>query len=196
VAIFTITEKRGMYGGVLATLLFGLVFLWGSIGNAQIQSSTSYQVQHAVVYPSGFGSSTSFTLQSIISQVATGTSSATTYKTNSGFLYYPFVTTPAVSATGGVTQVSLSWTSASAGLGWTVGNYSIGQSTTSGGPYSFTSIGTGTNTTRTGLTGGTTYYFVVRVEDGLGNAIATSTQVSATPTSASSTYSPTHPQSL
>jgi hypothetical protein len=169
-----------------ASFAFAIMLLVsGTKTQAQIQTSDTFQIQHAVIVPGGYATSTSFGLNSVLSQVAEGTSSsATLFKVNSGFLYFPFVTTPAISATAGVAQVALSWTSASAGLGWNVGNYSIGQSTVSGGPYTFTSIGTGTNTTRTGLTGGTTYYFVVRVEDGLGNPIATSTQVSATPTAA------------
>jgi len=135
--------------------------------------------------PGGYSTSSSFGLQSIIGGVAAmaTSSSSSTFGNNPGFLHYPYVTTPAVSATSGDTQVALSWTSASAGVGWTVGSYSVGQSTTSGGPYSFSNVGNVLSSTRTGLTNGTAYYFVIRVNDALGNTIATSTQVSGTPAS-------------
>jgi len=94
---------------------------------------------------------------------------------------FPFSSTPVVTPTAGDAQVSLSWTAATALVGWSVGGYNVGQSTVSGGPYTYTSVGAVTSSTRTGLSNGTTYYFVVRVEDAFGNSIATSTEVSEAP---------------
>jgi hypothetical protein len=72
--------------------------------------------------------------------------------------------------------VSLSWT-ASAGAG----SYNVKRSTTSGGPYTLVGGVTGTSFTNTGLTNGTTYFFVVSALGG-GVESANSIQVSATPT--------------
>jgi hypothetical protein len=126
--------------------------------------------------------STSFRLIGVVGQVSIGTSSAASFKVSSGFLYYPSVTAPVATATAGDESVSLSWTAASGALGWTVSGYNIGQSTAAGGPYTYSSsLGNVTSSNRTGLSNGTTYYFVVRAEDAFGNSIATSSEVSATP---------------
>jgi fibronectin type 3 domain-containing protein len=81
-----------------------------------------------------------------------------------------------LSATAGNAQVSLSWT-ASAGAT----SYNVKQATVSGGPYA--TIGTGVTTTgytNTGLSNGTTYYYVVSAVNGAGEG-ANSSQISATP---------------
>ena len=158
-------------------LLFAL-----RIVNSQEFTSSNYKVLGPVMNAGGYGSSANFKLFGVVSQIAVGTSTSSTFGNNAGFLYFPFVTTPVVSATAGNAKVDLSWTSASAGVGWSVGSYSVGQSITSGGPYSYTNAGSGLSYTASNLTNGTTYYFVVRVIDGVGNPIATSTQVSGTPT--------------
>lgn len=146
-------------------------------------SSANFNVKDPILSSGGGDESTSasFKLVGAIGQISLGTSSATTFGVNPGFLYFPEVTTPVVSATAGDGEVSLSWTASVGVLGWTVGGYNVGQSTTAGGPYSFTSVGNVTSSTRTGLTNTTAYYFVVRPEDAFGNTIATSTEVSATP---------------
>ncbi len=80
-----------------------------------------------------------------------------------------------VTATAGNAQVALSW-SASSGAS----SYNVKRSTTSGGPY--TTVGSPTNPgyTNTGLTNGTTYYYVVTAVNGSGES-GNSSQVSATP---------------
>lgn len=134
------------------------------------------------MFSGSYSTSTSYQLFGAISQTSIGTSTAESFNLNAGFLYFPFVSTPVVAATAGNGQVSLSWTEATGFLGWTVSGYNVGQSTNSGGPYSYSSsLGNVRSSTRTGLTNGTTYYFIVRVEDAFGNSIATSTEVSATP---------------
>jgi hypothetical protein len=82
-----------------------------------------------------------------------------------------------VAATPGDSQVQLAWNPVSGASSYTV---KIG--TTSGGPYDFfTQAGvTGTTFTTTGLTNGTTYYFVVSASNAAGES-PDSSQVSATP---------------
>ncbi len=78
-------------------------------------------------------------------------------------------------ATAGNAQVVLSW-NASAGAT----SYNVLRSATSGGPYTTVATPTGTNYTDTGLTNGTTYYYVVSASNAAGTS-ANSSQVSATP---------------
>lgn len=166
------------FGSVLALFfLFTPLFLF-----ATEFSSTNFQVLDPVIQPGGYSSSDSFQLHQVAAQISIGTSTASSFRVNSGFLFYPFVSTTTVTATAGDAQVSLSWSAFSGFLGWTVSGYNVGQATVSGGPYSFSaSLGNVTSSTRTGLTNGTTYYFIVRVEDAFVNSIATSSQVSSAP---------------
>ncbi|XID92817.1 glycoside hydrolase family 48 protein [Paenibacillaceae bacterium WGS1546] len=81
-----------------------------------------------------------------------------------------------LTATAGNAQVSLSWT-ASAGAT----SYNVKRATTSGGPYATVATGvTGTSYTDTGLTNGTTYYYVASATNAAGES-ANSAQASATP---------------
>ena len=164
---------------VFYVLLFGARFAY-----ADVSTSTSYTMLDPVLNAGGYGSSTSFKLSGVISGVAIGTSTSLTFGNSAGFLYFPFASTPVVSATAGSGQVALSWTASSGYLGWTASGYNIGRSTSSDGLYSYTSLGNVTSSTVTGLTNATTYYFVIVVKDSFGNPIATSTQVSSTPVAA------------
>ncbi|MGB6670422.1 MAG: fibronectin type III domain-containing protein, partial [Candidatus Acidiferrum sp.] len=78
-------------------------------------------------------------------------------------------------ATAGNTQVSLTWT-ASAGAT----SYHVKRSTTSGGPYTQVAAPTTTSDTDTGLTNGTTYFYLVSALNTAGES-ANSSQVSASP---------------
>ena len=82
-------------------------------------------------------------------------------------------------ATAGNAQVALTWNAVSGAT-----SYTVKRATTSGGPYTdFTQTGiTGTSYTNTGLTNGTTYYYVVSASNGGGEG-PNSTQVSGTPSS-------------
>ena len=83
-------------------------------------------------------------------------------------------------ATPGNAQVSLTW---SASTGAT--SYNVKRSTTSGGPYTQMASPTTTSFTDTGLTNGTTYYYVVSAVNATGQS-ANSNQVSATPANSAS----------
>jgi fibronectin type 3 domain-containing protein len=78
-------------------------------------------------------------------------------------------------ATAGNAQVTLGW-NASAGAT----SYHIKRGTTSGGPYTEVAAPMATSFSDTGLTNGTTYFYVVSALNAVGES-ANSTQVSATP---------------
>ena len=84
-------------------------------------------------------------------------------------------------ATAGQQQVSLSWT---ANTETDLAGYHVYRSTTNGSGYVqvTTALLTTTSFINTGLTGGTTYYYVIRAVDTAGNQSANSAQASATPT--------------
>jgi fibronectin type 3 domain-containing protein len=83
-----------------------------------------------------------------------------------------------VQATAGSAQVSLSWTASA-----TASSYHVKRSTTSGGPYTQVAAPATTSDTDTGLTNGTTYYYVVSALNAAGES-ANSSQVSAKPLAA------------
>ncbi|MCR8631346.1 glycerophosphodiester phosphodiesterase family protein [Paenibacillus radicis (ex Xue et al. 2023)] len=81
-----------------------------------------------------------------------------------------------LTATAGNTQVTLSWSSVTEAT-----YYTVKRSTTSGGPYTVVVSSVSNPTyTDTGLTNGTTYYYVVTAGNAAGQS-ADATQVSATP---------------
>jgi hypothetical protein len=78
-------------------------------------------------------------------------------------------------ATAGAQQVSLSWTASAGATG-----YNVERSTTTGGPYTKVASPTATSYVDTGVTAGTTYYYVVAAVNASGTS-GLSAQVSATP---------------
>ena len=88
----------------------------------------------------------------------------------------PPATPAGLTATAGNAQVVLSWSAASGAA-----SYNVKRATTTGGPYTTIATGVaGTTFTNTGLTNGTTYFFVVSAVNANGQS-ANSAQVSATP---------------
>ena len=86
-----------------------------------------------------------------------------------------------LTATAGDAQASLDWANNSES---DLAGYDVYRSTTSGGPYTKVNSAVVTTSayTDTGLTNGTTYYYVVRAVDTANNESANSNQASATPT--------------
>lgn len=160
-----------------------MILILGTQAGAQEFVGSSLKVIDPVIAPGNYSTSSAFGLWGALGQLGTGTSTSLSFGVNSGFLFFPEVTTPALSATAGDGQVNLSWTASTGFLGWTVSGYTVGQSTTSGGPYTYTSVGNVTNATRSSLTNSTPYYFVIRVQDAFSNFVATSSEVTATPVS-------------
>ncbi len=166
---------------VVAVLLFLLLIVPFS-AFASDPSSANYQILTPVLSSGGYATSTDFSLLGILSPfIANGAQSSASFGVNSGFLTYPFVSTPVVSVTPGNASATLSWTTANGFLGWNPSGYSIGQAITAGGPYLFTNVGNVLTATQSSLTNGIAYHFVVRVLDAFNNVIATSSEVSAIP---------------
>ncbi len=81
-----------------------------------------------------------------------------------------------LAATAGNAQVALTWGAASGAT-----SYNVKRSTTNGGPYSNVQTNVdGTSFTNTGLTNGTTYYYVVTAVNANGES-GVSTQAAGTP---------------
>src|SRR5215813_12462431 len=94
-----------------------------------------------------------------------------------------------LTATAGNAQVQLSWNASTGATG-----YNVKRATTSGGPYTTVAAVTNTSFTNTGLTNGTTFFYVVSATNANGES-ANSSQVSATPLAANFTLS-ANPSSL
>ena len=172
---------------ILLSAFIGLVFMFigGLSVRADTYTSTNFKVLDPVIGAGGQRTtSDNYILQQSLGEAALGKSTSSNFKINSGFLTWPF-SSPAsnVRATAGDGQVTISWTAGTANLGWVLSGYSIGQSTTSGGSYAYSSKGNVTSATITNLINNITYYFVVINEDFFGNYIATSAEVSAKPIS-------------
>ena len=85
-----------------------------------------------------------------------------------------------LAATPGDTQVALNWNDNGES---DLAGYNVYRSTTQGGPYSKIngSLVTVSDYTDTGLTNGTTYYYVVTAEDNAAQESGYSSEVNATP---------------
>ena len=167
-------------------------------GNAQVSLSwsatsgaTGYHVKRSTI--SG-GSYTQISAPTSNSFTDTGVTNGTTYfyvvsavnasgesADSAQVSAAPKAPAPAVptglSATAGNAQVALLWSASSGAT-----SYHVKRSTTSGGPYTQVSAPTATNFTDTGVTNGTTYFYVVSAMNASGES-ADSTQVSAAPKS-------------
>lgn len=86
-----------------------------------------------------------------------------------------------LTATGGNAQIALSWSASSSAT-----SYNIKRSTISGGPYAAVGASTTNSFTNSGLTNGTTYFYVVSAVNTAGES-ANSNQTSATPSAPAGT---------
>jgi fibronectin type 3 domain-containing protein len=165
-------------------------------GNAQVALSwtasanaTSYNVKRSTVNGSGYAQVTNVTTTSYTN---TGLTNGTTYyfvvtalnaageSGNSSQASATPVAAPAaptgLTATAGNSQVALSWTASSGAT-----SYNVLRSTVNGSGYATVTTGVSTTSyTNTGLTNGTTYYFVVTATNA-GGTSGNSNQASATP---------------
>lgn len=140
-------------------------------------SGSAFIVRDPIISDGGSRStSNNFELYSGFGQTAIGTSTSSSFEIRSGFLYYPAKSV--VTAIPGNEQVGMHW---SPTTGASI--YDVGQAATSGGSYTFTTVGNVFTATRANLTNDTIYYFIVKGKDASGNTIATSSEVSAKPIS-------------
>ncbi len=180
------TPPLGVPTGVVATAGNGSVALsWGAVGTA-----TGYRVLRSTTAGGPY------------TQVASP--AATSYSDSgltNGTTYYYVVRAFTASQESGNSQEVLSTPNVTAltpptGVRATAGNgsvtlrsaavvsatgYRVYRATTSGGPYTLVASPTGTSHTDSGLTNGTTYFYVVRAFNATLESVA-SQQVSATPT--------------
>lgn len=150
----------------------------------------SYKILSPVIAPGGYSTSATYTLSGTAGENAHGTSTSASYSVNLGFFSFPLVTVPVATPVVGTAsgRVDLSWTAAIPYLGYTVSQYDIGTSTVSGGPYNYTAVGNVLTYNHNDLTNGTLYYFVVRALDNSTIPIATSSEISATPSAPTLTF--------
>lgn len=155
-------------------------FVAGVLAFAQDFTSASYKILTPDLNSGdSYGASTHYSLVGTLGAPANGIGSSNSFGIIAGLAPIPFVVTPVLSATGIQNAVNLSWTAAAGASGPV--SYSFGQASASGGPYAFSSAGSALTASVGSLTAGQTYYFVVRVVDVNGLVVATSTEVSATP---------------
>ena len=171
--------------------------LVATAGNAQVglnwsasSGATSYNVQRSTTsggpYTTiGSPTTTSYTDTAVtnettyyyvVAAVNTAGQSANSSQVSATPLAIPPVPTN-LAATAGNAQVGLSWSASSGAT-----SYNVKRSTTSGGPYTTIASPTTMSYTDTGVTNGTSYYYVVAAVNAAGQS-ANSSQVSATPTS-------------
>ncbi len=161
-------------------ILFFCIFGLFTPVEAEDYTSTNFILRDPVVtIEGGRSESASFEYYSSTGQTTIGESTSATYIERSGFLYYPEASSPVISATAGNGQVILSWTASLATLA-NITDYQLGMSTTSGGTFTYTSVGNITSYTKTGLTNGITYYFKVKAYAG-SLVLAASGEISSTP---------------
>lgn len=171
-------KKRKHFFATFLGFLFVFVFLFSffSFTDAKDLTSTNFIIRDPVIGTGGgYGTSTNFKLISEGDTMLTGVGSSATYIGHYGFLYYPFVNTPVLTATPVGANADLSWTAAVAEQGWTVDGYNSGIASVSGGPYTYTDVGNVTSYSYTGLAPGD-YCFVVEAYDTLGYTIVTSNE--------------------
>src|ERR1035437_1614043 len=143
-------------------------------------SSANFTLENPInIIGGGQSSSSSFQYFGSTGQLTNGQSTSSSFAQNAGFLYFPTATSPIVQATAGDSQVALIWTAAT-GILANITSYELGVSTSSGGTYTYTSVGNVLSSTKTSLNNSTPYYFRVR-SYAAGILLSESAVVSATP---------------
>lgn len=142
-------------------------------------TSTNFQLETPTITSGGESSSNHFQYFSATAQTTQGQSTSASFTQNAGFVYFPTATSPVVFATPGDAQVVLNWTAAT-GILANITSYDVGVSTSSGGTYTYTSVGNVTTSTKTGLTNSVPYFFKVR-SFASGLLLSESAEVTATP---------------
>jgi hypothetical protein len=156
-------------------------FILGNLASAQEFSSSSFKIQNPVIDEgSSSTSSASFGLGQSIGQTAIGKSTSASFQLWSGFQYFFKVNANVLTATADVAEVDLSWTVPQTFLGATIAGYEVGTGTISGS-YVFQNVGNVTNFTKTGLTNGTPYFFIVKTYAPGGTFLVYSNEATATP---------------
>ncbi|MBI4092530.1 MAG: hypothetical protein HY420_01265 [Candidatus Kerfeldbacteria bacterium] len=153
-------------------------------------SSSGFTVKDPVITAGLLtASSTNFGLGQSLTQTAIGKSTSTSYQLWSGFQYYFKVNAHTLTAAAGDGQASLSWTVPVTFLGASVGGYEVGTGTVSGS-YTFESVGNVTSYTKSGLSNGTAYYFIIKAKTAAGTFLVFSNEATATPTGAAASPAP------
>lgn len=166
---------------IFSTLFFSLI-LFSVVCTFALAdfTSTNFQLENPInTIGGGQSSSSNFQYFGSTGQLTNGQSTSSSFAQNAGFLYFPTATSPIVQATAGNAQVVLTWTAAT-GILANITSYELGVSTSSGGTYTYTSVGNVLSSTKTSLTNGTPYYFRVR-SYAAGILLSESAVVSATP---------------
>jgi fibronectin type 3 domain-containing protein len=160
----TVTGYRVYYGTAAGSYTQSV-----DVGNstsaavAGLNSSTTYYL--AVAAYNGSGNQSGYSNE--VSAIPTGSASSNAP-----------VAPASLSAAAGNAQVALNWPASSGAT-----SYNIKRSTTSGGGYATIATATGTSVTDSGVSNGTTYYYIVTAVNGSGES-AGSPQASATPQAA------------
>lgn len=178
-------KQRIILGIALVTLIALADFVSPLRILATDYSSSSFKIKDPVI---GSGaatfSSSSFGSNATFNQSAIGKSTSTNFQLLGGFQYYFKANPNTLTATAGTGQVSLSWTVPQTFLGITVSGYELGVGTSSGS-YTYESVGNVTSFVKTGLTGGTQYFFKIRVLSPGSQFLVFSNEANSTPTAAS-----------
>ena len=168
----------------IALLMVAMALLASQSVFATDYSSTNFTVKDPVIDEgTSSTSSANFGLGQSIGQLGIGKSTSTNFQLWSGFQYFFKVNANVLTATPGAGQASLSWTAPTTFLGITVGSYEVGTGTISGS-YVFENVGSVTTFIKSGLTAGTTYYFIIKALSPGGNFLVFSNEATAVPTAA------------
>lgn len=170
-----IRTKTSVFFQKLLGVIVLIVMVYVPCVYASDMTSASFIIRDPIVGTGGgYGSSASFQAFGSGDMTSIGRSTSASFEGRYGFLWYPYVTQGAFSATPNGANADLSWGASTAGLGWSVTGYNTGIKP-SGGSYTYTARGLVTSYTYVGLTPGD-YCFRLQTTDAFGYVIATSAE--------------------